>query len=468
MIPHISQHVHFRPLNPGILREYDIRGLVDDTLTVDDCDTVGRALATIMQKRGYKRAVVGYDGRLSSPAFSSAVRGALARGGIDVIDVGLGPSPMVYFSMKHLKADFAVVITGSHSPITYNGIKVATKDGPFYGDDVQEIGRVAQAQDFVEGEGSLSETDVREDYIARLRRDYTTDTPLNVVWDCGNGAAGEIVQRLVKQLPGQHVVLFGDIDGTFPNHHPDPTVDKNLIDLQREVASRGFDLGVAFDGDADRFGAIDENGRPLRADILMAIFAGEILENYPGAPIIADVKSSRVLFDEIKRLGGVPVMHNTGHSLIKAKMAELNAPLAGELAGHICFNDKFDGFDDGVYCAIRLLDMLARQCKRLSQMTAHLPIMQNTPEVRFHVDADRKFLIAPEIRARLEKMDGIDVTTIDGVRVTTPDGWWLIRASNTEDVLTIRAEGFTAEGLERLKVQVVDQLALSAVSFSFD
>jgi len=456
-------------INPGILREYDIRGTVGDTLRDEDCYFIGRAFGTMVKRRGGKKVVVGYDGRESSPSFSANVMRGLTDCGLDVENIGLGPTPMVYFAMKTRGMDAAVVVTGSHSPLSYNGIKMAYQSGPFYGAMVQEIGKISAAGDFESGAGQMTEADVQDAYVDRMLADYQGARDLSIAWDCGNGATGEIIRRLVKKMPGKHVLLFDDIDGTFPNHHPDPTVAKNLVDLQKAVRDNGCDIGIGFDGDGDRVGAVDAEGNILWADIIMAVYAAEVLKTHPGAHIIADVKCSRVLFDEVERLGGKPVMWNTGHSLIKARALELKSPLAGELAGHICFADKYYGFDDGPYCAVRLLDILSRSGKPLSALVAHLPKMQNTPEVRFHVPAERKFKIAPEILSRLraENAKDLSINDIDGVRVTTPDGWWLMRASNTEDVLTIRAEGFNAEGLERLKAQLVSQLAQSGIASPF-
>ncbi len=454
--------------DPSILREYDIRGTVGNTLKDTDCYFVGRAYGTILRRKGFKTVAAGFDGRESSPRFAAEVMRGLTDCGIDVTNVGLGPTPMVYFTMKSRGLDAAVIITGSHSPLAYNGIKMALKTGPFYGAAVQEIGKVAASGDFESGQGSVSELDIRDIYVDRLAQDYTGPRDMKIAWDCGNGASGDIIRRLVKKLPGTHILLFDKIDGTFPNHHPDPTVAKNLVDLQKVVLEQKCDAGFAFDGDADRFGAIDEQAGIHWADVIMAVYAAEVLKNYPGTPIIADVKSSRVLFDEIKRLGGQPVMWNTGHSVIKAKMIETGAKLGGELAGHICFADHYYGFDDGPYCAVRLLNILSHAGKPLSALVAHLPKMQNTPEVRFHVPADRKFAIPGEIKARLGAEKGVEVNDTDGVRVITPDGWWLIRASNTEDVLTIRAEGFDAGGLERLKAQVISQLKASGIASPFE
>lgn len=452
--------------DPGILREYDIRGLVGNTLKEEDCYFIGRAFGTALRRLGGSTVVVGFDGRASSVAFSNAVIRGLNDCGVNVENIGLGPSPMVYFAMKSRGLDASVVVTGSHSPSAYNGIKMALQARPFYGEDIQKLGHLAAAGEFEQGAGKTVFVDVQDAYVARLLQDYTGPKNLTVAWDNGNGAGGEIIRRLTRLLPGKHILLFDEIDGAFPNHHPDPTVAKNLVDLQNAVRAYKCDVGVAFDGDADRFGVVDEQGDILWADIIMAVYAAEVLKTHPGATVIADVKSSRVLFDEITRLGGKPVMWNTGHSVIKAKMIETKAPLAGELAGHICFGDHYYGFDDGPYCAIRLLNFLD---KPLSSLVAHLPKMHNTPEVRFHVPAERKFSVAGEIKERLRKDNdkNASINDIDGVRVTTPEGWWLIRASNTEDVLTVRAEGFTDEGLGHLKRQLVEQLRLSGISTPF-
>ncbi len=465
-----KQYPETHVIDSGILREYDIRGLVGNTLKEADCYFIGRSFGTLVKRRGGKKVVVGFDGRESSPVFAAnAIRG-LIDCGLDVESIGLGPTPMTYFAMKSRNLDAAIMVTGSHSPLSYNGIKMAYGDGPFYGDMVQSIGRLAAAGDFESGQGNVVERDVQDAYVDRMLEDYHGSKELTVAWANGNGADGEIIRRLTKKLPGKHILLFDEIDGTFPNHHPDPTVAKNLVDLQKAVREHKCDIGLGFDGDADRVGAVDENADIIWADIMMAVMAAEVLKENPGAPIIADVKCSRVFFDEITRLGGKPIMWNTGHSLIKAKMKEVNSPFAGELAGHICFADKYYGFDDGVYSAVRLLNILSNADKPLSGLVAHLPKMFNTPEVRFHVPAERKFQIAPEMKARLLAENNKDnaINDIDGVRVTTPNGWWLMRPSNTEDVLTIRAEGFSPEGLERLKKQLIDQLAQSGIASPFN
>ncbi len=448
--------------DPTILREYDIRGIVGQTLKVADVAVVGRAFGTMVAQRGGAVVCVGYDGRLSSPQLEAALVEGLVEAGMTVERIGRGPTPMLYFAVKHLGADAGMMITGSHNPPEYNGIKMLTADGPVYGAAIQEIGRLAAEGPLRAGRGEAHETPVEEAYLDRLLLAYDGTRELTVAWDAGNGAAGEVLQRLAGRLPGRHVLLHADIDGRFPNHHPDPTVPENLVDLQRAVRDGGCDLGIAFDGDGDRIGALDDQGRIVWGDQLVAIHAGDVLAAHPGATIIADVKASQTLFDEIARLGGQPLMWKTGHSLLKAKMAETGAPLAGEMSGHIFFADNF-GFDDALYCAVRLIGLVSRSGGPLSALRDRLPPVMNTPEIRFQVDEARKFAVIGEVRDRLAAA-GADVCAIDGVRVTTPDGWWLLRASNTQDVLVARAESRTADGLGRLKRHIADQLHKSGLA----
>lgn len=448
--------------DPTILREYDIRGIVGKTLNPSDAKAVGQAYGTMIVRRGGTSVAVGYDGRHSSPTMEAAMVEGLASTGLKVHRIGLGPTPMLYYAIVHLETAAGVMITGSHNPPDYNGIKMAWSDGPVYGDAIQEIGRIAAADDFATGEGSDETVDITEAYVDRLLEDYQGPTDLTVVWDAGNGATGDMLQRLVAKLPGTHHLLFEDIDGDFPNHHPDPTIAANLVDLQAKVAETGADMGIGFDGDGDRIGAIDEQGRIIWGDQLIAIYASEVLAEHPGGTIIADVKASQVLYDRISALGGTPLMWKTGHSLLKAKMKETGSPLAGEMSGHIFFNDKFYGYDDALYCGVRLLSLVSKAGVKLSSLKDQLPDMLNTPEVRFTVDEPRKFAIVEEVKERLAAA-GADVNGIDGVRVNTADGWWLCRASNTQDVLVVRAESETEEGLERLKDQIVAQLKESGV-----
>ena len=446
--------------NPTILREYDIRGQIGKNLSEEDAFALGLAFGTFVRRKGGARVCIGYDGRETSPIFADALTKGLNQTGIDAENIGIGPTPMLYFAVKSREADGGIMVTGSHNPSDYNGFKITLLKEGVFGEDIQELGRIATSGNFEDGEGSSETIDIQDAYVDRMLQDFTGERPLKIGWDNGNGAAGEIVKRLCAKLPGEHILLYEDIDGTFPNHHPDPTVDENLVDLQQIVREQSCDLGIAFDGDGDRIGVVDENGDILRCDTLMTIYARDVLTNQPGAPIVGDIKCSQVMFDEIERLGGQPVMWKTGHSLIKAKMAELVAPLAGELSGHISFADKYYGFDDALYCAVRLLNEVSKSDGGLSALTSDLPVLYNTPEIRFEVDEDKKFDLVPAIIENIKKQvdENITLSQIDGLRVTNEDGWWLIRPSNTQNVLSARVESKTPEGLERLKKQVIQEV----------
>ncbi|HAX90856.1 MAG TPA: phosphomannomutase, partial [Rhodospirillaceae bacterium] len=330
-------------------------------------------------------------------------------------------------------------------------------------DKIKALAALAAKGDYETGQGSEQKIDVSDAYIERMLKDFQGTKGMHVVWDNGNGSAGDILARLTKRLPGKHSILFGDIDGRFPNHHPDPTVPANLLDLQNAVIAQGADMGVAFDGDADRIGAVDGKGRILAGDQLVAIYAREVLKSFPGATIIADVKASQVLFDSIAKDGGTPLMWKTGHSLIKVKMAETNSPLAGEMSGHIFFADKYYGYDDALYCGVRLMSLVETFGTSLAALRDTLPEMINTPEIRFEVDEARKFAIVDEVKALLAT-NGSKVDDTDGVRVLTADGWWLLRASNTQAVLVARAEAKDSAGLDRLKAQLVGSLTACGVT----
>jgi phosphomannomutase len=450
--------------DPTAIREYDIRGVVGKTLSSDDAYAIGRGFATMLREAGGTKAAVGYDGRLSSPDMEAALIEGLRDGGVSVVRVGLGPTPMLYFAVRSLSLDGGVMVTGSHNPAEYNGFKMMLGKGAFYGAAIRRIAEIAAAGTYSSGpRGSVEDHQVLDDYVARLLKDYRGDRPLTVAWDAGNGAAGEAMARLTKLLPGRHFLLYQKIDGRFPNHHPDPTVPENLADLQAKVAETRADLGIAFDGDGDRIGVVDGKGHILWGDQLMVLFAREVLADKPGATVIADVKASQVLFDEIARAGGKPLMWRTGHSLIKAKMAETGAPLAGEMSGHIFFADRYYGFDDALYAAIRILGIASRAPVSLAELREALPQVLNTPELRFQCSDLRKFAVVGEVASRLAK-SGATVSDIDGVRVSTRDGWWLLRASNTQDVLVARCESGTSEGLERLKSALGNELAASGVA----
>jgi phosphomannomutase len=451
--------------DPTSLREYDIRGIVDRSLHPADAFAIGRTFGTIVSRAGGATVAVGYDGRLSSPELERPLVDGLKASGMQVIRIGLGPTPMLYYAATTLHTDGAVMLTGSHNPADYNGFKMMLGKKPFFGQQIKELGAQAARGDVLpEEQGSERDVDVSGDYVARLISDWDGgDRMLNVVWDNGNGAAGEVLQRLVQVLPGHHTVLFGDIDGRFPNHHPDPTVPANLTALVAEVKARHADVGIAFDGDADRIGVVDDSGTVMFGDQLLVVLARDVLRAHPGATVIADVKASQVLFDQITEAGGKPLMWKTGHSLIKAKMAETGAPIAGEMSGHTFYADKWYGFDDALYAAVRLLGILARMDGKLSAVREALPHVVNTPELRFDAEEARKFKVIEEVAGRLRDK-GARVSDIDGVRVRTEDGWWLLRASNTQAVLVARAEATSPEGLERLKAELVEQLSQSGLA----
>ena len=454
--------------NPTIIREYDIRGVVGKTLTIADAVALGKAFGTMVVRAGGTHVMVGYDGRTHSPNFEAALVEGLISTGLKVDRIGLGPTPMLYFATFYAGASAGIMVTGSHNPPDQNGFKMLMAKhlkggGPIYGEAIKTLSAMAAKGDYVTGKGSSKKIDVRQTYVARLLKDFNSTRALKVVWDCGNGASGDIVRRLTARLPGEHILLYADIDGNFPNHHPDPTVKENLRDLQAAVKKNYASFGVAFDGDGDRIGAIDGKCRIVAGDQLLAIYAEEVLKTHPKATIIADIKASQVLFDHITKLGGKPVMWKTGHSLIKAKMAETKAPLAGEMSGHIFFADKYYGYDDAIYAALRLLSIIATSGKSLATWRDSLPTTISTPELRFPVDEARKFVVIEEVKKRLKK-SGAKVIDIDGVRVMTEDGWWLLRASNTQAALVARAEAQTNDGLKRLKALLGDQLEASGLS----
>ncbi len=450
--------------DPTSLREYDIRGIVGRTLSAADAFAIGRCFGTIVARAGGTTTAIGYDGRLSSPELSEALSNGLRASGIQVLNIGRGPTPMLYYTATTMETGGAIMVTGSHNPPDYNGFKMMLGRKPFFGTQIQDIGRMAREGDVVAETSAATRTiDMEEDYVTRLRRDWDgKERKLKVVWDNGNGSAGDVLAQLVRRLPGEHTVLNGVIDGTFPAHHPDPTVPKNLEQLIAEVRARHADIGIAFDGDADRIGLVDDTGTIMFGDQLMVLLARDVLRAHPGATIIADVKASQVLFDEIARAGGEPLMWKTGHSLIKSKMAETECPLAGEMSGHIFFADKWYGFDDALYAAVRTLGIVARADRPLSALRMALPQVINTPEVRFDCDDVRKFKVVEEVAGRL-RQEGATVSETDGVRVLTDDGWWLLRASNTQAVLVARAEAKTEAGLEALKAALVRQLAASGL-----
>jgi len=450
--------------HPSILREYDVRGIVGSTLTEKDAYALGRSYAAVASGEGVRSIAVGRDGRTHSPSLETALVAGLTEGGIDVVRIGMGPSPMLYYATHELGVGGGIQVTGSHNPGDYNGFKMLLNGRSVYGEEIQKLGRIAAAGEWSEGRGTVTEQDVVDAYVDRLVRDFTGGS-FRIGWDAGNGAAGAVVEKLVRRLPGEHFTLFTDVDGTFPNHHPDPTVEANLSALKELVIANGLDFGIAFDGDGDRIGAVDGRARVIWGDQLMMIYAGPVLHDCPGATIIADVKASQTLFDRVADLGGKPLMWKTGHSLIKSKMKETGSPLAGEMSGHIFFKHRWYGFDDALYAAVRLIEAVARSGESLSALMDAMPQTVATPEMRFEVDAARKFAIVNEVLTRL-KSEGARVDATDGARVMNADGWWLLRASNTQDVLVARAEAKDEAGLARLVAEIDQQLALSGAARS--
>jgi phosphomannomutase len=447
--------------NSTILREYDIRGIVGDTLTESDAYALGRTYAALARDEGARRIAVGRDGRTHSGMLEAALVRGLTEGGVDAVLIGMGPSPMLYFATHYLDVDGGIQVTGSHNPADYNGFKLLLNGNSIFGQKIQALGRRAATGDWSEGNGRTEEVDIREAYVDRLLEGFS-GRPYRIGWDAGNGAAGPILDMLLERLPGQHHAIFTQVDGRFPNHHPDPTVEKNLEDLKRLVSNKQLEFGIAFDGDGDRIGAVDGKGRVIWGDQLLMILAEPVLEANPGAVLIADVKASQIFFDRVAELGGSPLMWKTGHSLIKSKMKETGAPLAGEMSGHIFFKHRWYGFDDALYAAVRLIEAVSSSGRSLTEIMDAMPKSVATPEMRFQVDEVRKFAIIDEVRDRLSG-DGAKVDATDGVRVSTVDGWWLLRASNTQDVLVARAEAANEGGLERLIAQIDDQLARSGV-----
>ncbi|MFQ5775024.1 MAG: phosphoglucomutase/phosphomannomutase PgmG [Kiloniellaceae bacterium] len=449
--------------DPTILREYDVRGVVGRSLFGADAAALGRAFGTLVRRAGGRTVCVGFDGRLSSPELEAALVEGLSACGLTVLRVGRGPTPMLYFAGYALDADAGIMVTGSHNPPDHNGFKMTLGKASFFGADIQRLGEIAAAGDFEDGPGAVEERPVFDDYVARLLDGFESGgRVIKAAWDAGNGAAGEVMAALAARLPGEHVLLNETIDGTFPAHHPDPTVPENLEQLRQRVLAEGCDLGVAFDGDADRIGVVDARGRILWGDQLMLLFGRDILQRRPGATMIADVKASQVLFDELARAGGRPVMWKTGHSLIKAKMAESGAVLAGEMSGHIFFADRYYGYDDALYAAVRLFELLSRSERSLAQFRDSLPGVVNTPEIRLPCPEARKWAVIDEVRARLSA-ENADLIAIDGVRVRTADGWWLLRASNTQAVLVARCEASDEAGLERLVAALAGHLEASGI-----
>jgi len=437
-------------MNREILREYDIRGLVGIDLNDDVVRDIGRAFATYMRERGKRRASVGRDCRLSSDSFGALVMEGMETGGLSVIDLGVVPTPVFYFSLFNLDVEGGIMVTGSHNPPEYNGFKVAFGKSTLFGPEVQEIGRIVEERRFVSGRGSLSAyTQIKADYADYLQNHIRIDRSLKVVVDGGSGTGGAVACPIMEELGQEVVPLFCEMDGRFPHHFPDPTVEANLARLKETVASASADLGIAYDGDADRIGVVDEKGAVIWGDYLMIIFARDILRTHKGASFVSEVKCSRLLFEEIERLGGRPVMWKAGHSLIKQKMREVGAVLGGEMSGHMFFADRFFGFDDAIYASLRLLEILGRDELKLSDLLADLPPAWSTPEIRMDCAEAMKFRVVKRLTEYYRPQ--FPIVDTDGVRVTLPGGWGLVRASNTQPMLVLRFEADSEASLDRVR-----------------
>jgi len=455
----------------ALFREYDIRGVVGQELTEDVAERIGRAFATVARDRGVKTVSVGRDGRASSPALRDRLVAGLTAGGLDVIDIGVCPTPVLYFALFQLPVEGGVMITGSHNASEYNGFKLCIGKEALHGEEIQHLRRVMEAGRFSSGAGTVTMRPLLSDYLAYLKTSFASVKAghLHVVIDCGNGAAALVAKQAMEQLGCRVTGLYCDLDGRFPNHHPDPTVVENLRDLIAAVKQTGAHAGIGYDGDADRIGAVDEQGNILWGDRLMVLYARDILASRPGSTILSEVKASQSLYDDIQQRGGRPIMWKTGHSLIKAKMKEESAVLAGEMSGHMFFADRYFGYDDAIYASCRLVEILAKSAKPLSALLADLPVTSVTPEIRVDCPDHVKFDLVKQVQARLAARaktdpptkDGLrirDVVTIDGIRVIFEDGWGLIRASNTQPALVLRFEASSPERLAAIRHLIESEL----------
>ena len=439
-------------ITPSIFRAYDIRGIVDDTLTDESVELIGRAIGSEAAKRGESTVVVARDGRLSGQRFKDALTRGLNAAGRDVIDIGMVPTPVLYFATYVLDGTASgVMVTGSHNPPDYNGFKIVLGGETLSGDAITALYERIKNDDLESGEGSVREHDIRDAYLERILGDVTLSRPVKAVVDCGNGVTGELGPKLIERLGVETIRLFDDIDGTFPNHHPDPGKLENLEDVIAKVKETGADIGLAFDGDGDRLGVVTPKGEVIYPDRLMMAFSEDMLTRNPGARVIFDVKCTSNLAQVIEKAGGTPEMWRTGHSLIKARMKETGAQLAGEMSGHIFFQERWYGFDDGIYGAARLLEILSKQDDDADTFFHRFPQDLGTPELNVKVTDDNKFAIVDKLAKEGDfGNDGVK-TTLDGIRVDYPDGWGLCRASNTTPVLVLRFEGKSQEALERIQ-----------------
>lgn len=443
-------------INPHIFREYDIRGIVKTDLSLPVVELLGKAYGTYMIEHGAKIVTVGRDVRTTSPSLKEAFTKGMLSTGLDVIDVGVVPTPVLYYSIVHYKTDGGIMITGSHNPREYNGFKMCLGLAPIYGEEIQKMKTMIDREAFKSGTGNEYKEDILPAYVDMILKKIHLDKKFKIVIDAGNGTAGPIAPHLFRMLGCEVIEMYCEPDGNFPNHLPDPTKLEYIADLQKKVVETGANLGLGFDGDSDRVGAIDERGRVVWADKLLALFAREINQRMPGSKILFDVKCSQALIEDIKNHGGEPVMWKTGHSVLKAKMKELHNPLAGEMSGHIFFADDFFGYDDAIYVACRLVQLLSRSPHTLGELADSIPAFVSTPEIRVDTTDEDKFRIVEEVREYFRKK--YDIIDVDGVRVLYGDGWGLVRASNTQPVLVIRFEAKTEDRLHFIMNEIVSKL----------
>jgi phosphomannomutase/phosphoglucomutase len=446
-----------KEVNPRIFRQYDVRGTVGEDLTAEVVRQLGLGYGAYMVDRGASKVSVGYDARPSSLGFRDALVDGIASTGLDVVDIGMVPTPTLYFSLFHLNVDGGVMITGSHNPPEFNGFKLALGRTTLYGEEIQDVRRIIEMGKYPQGQGTLSEQDIKPIYRQTLKRRIGPfERAVRVVVDAGNGLGGIFCPELLRELGADASGLYCEVDGTFPNHHPDPTLPGSLRDLIAEVARQKAEVGLAYDGDCDRLGVIDERGNIVWGDQLLILFSREVLARQPGATIIFEVKCSQALPEEIKKAGGVPLMWRTGHSFIKQKMKETSAPLAGEMSGHLFFADEYFGYDDAIYASLRMVRLLSRSEKTVSEMLADVPRYYSTPEMRIECPDEKKFQIVSKLVKYFKKE--YEVVDVDGARILFGDGWGLVRASNTQPALVLRFEARTPERLEEIKGLVLSKL----------
>ena len=443
-------------MNPQIFREYDIRGVVDVDLTAQVVELLGRGIGSYLTRRGVGRISLGRDGRISSLQIRDQLLAGLTGTGLEVIDLGIVPTPLSYWSTHRLPVEGAVMITGSHNPPEYNGFKITHGTEAIYGAEIERIRDIIQARNFAGGSGSVRQQEIKPDYIDDLAGRLKVSRPVALAVDCGNGVAGLTARPLLERLGCRVRMLFDEVDGRFPHHHPDPTVEANLEQLKKVVVGEGLELGVAYDGDGDRIGVIDETGRVLWGDQILAILARDLLREVPGATVIAEVKCSQLLFDDIERHGGKALMWKVGHSLIKSKMHETGAEIAGEMSGHIFYQHRYYGFDDAVWVTGRLLEIVARADKPVSRFLEDWPQLYNTPEIRLDCPDEIKFRVVERVRDHFRSR--YRVVDVDGMRVIMPGGWGLLRASNTQPVVVLRFEADSPQRLEEIKREVEEAL----------